>query len=344
MASLFPGGVSMRFRAPVFAAVLLGWLLVTPVLAAGSAAQVHPYWQRAYVLSFRSPDLLTNEADEQWGSDDGRLVSGGILTDFPAWLGEQKEALRQARAEGRPILLSIHVHSGYGTGLVTYSADLKRAEVANYPWLLRQLSAAGLGSADVTVAVDTCNAQATAAHQIRPALIPGGVNAWKPFIAWRAASRVRKTLPLAEAYRVFERDYVATHLEGPAKGRRMNVTAASFLPLTAASFLPLTAAERGTFAARMYGSRGVILATPTFFNLLRLGPEPRGTLTANLLTDRLGSQLEEGLLDRNKADFAKFRDFRFLASAGLPLAAADAPVTRAATDGRDAAPAPPSGE
>src|SRR5687768_15862006 len=83
--------------------------------------QVHPHWWRAYVLSFRSPDLLTREPDERWGIEDGRLVSGNILSDLPFWLRRHEAPLLEARRNGRPILLSLHVHSGYGTGLVTYT-------------------------------------------------------------------------------------------------------------------------------------------------------------------------------------------------------------------------------
>src|SRR5262249_4716166 len=96
---------------------------------ARTAGTVDPYWGRAYVLSFRSVDLLTDEADEQWGRRDARLVSGGILSDFPRWLRCQVGCIDLARAAHRPFLLSLHVHSGYGTGLVTYSDDLQRAEV-----------------------------------------------------------------------------------------------------------------------------------------------------------------------------------------------------------------------
>src|SRR5438477_24219 len=85
---------------------------------------------------------VAGHPDERWGEGDERLVCGGILSDFPEWLGEHAERLAEARREGRPILLSLHVHSGYGTGLVTYSDDLTRAQAANYPWLIRRLEEA----------------------------------------------------------------------------------------------------------------------------------------------------------------------------------------------------------
>src|SRR5579862_8077822 len=138
-----------------------------PVRAASRPpSRVNAHWRRAFVLSFRSPDLLSDEPDERWGAADDRLRAGGILADFPLWLKEQQPVIAAARAEGRPILLSLATHGGYGLGLVTYTLDLKRAQVANYPWLVRQLLGAGLGEADVTVAVDTCNAQAASAYQL----------------------------------------------------------------------------------------------------------------------------------------------------------------------------------
>jgi hypothetical protein len=274
----------------------------------GQWKQVHPHWQRAYVFSFRSPDLLSREADERWGRDDGRLDAGGILTDFPRWLEMHHEAVAEARRQGRPILLSLHTHGGFGTGLVTYGRGLKTAEVVNYPWLIRTLDAAGLNAADVTVAVDTCNAHAIAAHQLRPDLVPNGVSAWAPFARWRAQHPARKALPLGEAYRLFAQDRVRLELAPAERGSRANVNANPFTPLTTE--------ERRGVRARLYGPRGVILATPAFFNLLRLGPEPQGTLTADLLKARLDARLYDGLLAQNKAEFARFREFAFLEAAG----------------------------
>jgi hypothetical protein len=273
---------------------------------------VHPFWKSAYVFSFRSPDLLSDQPDEQWGIEDGRLVSGGILSDFPQWLADHSDEIDRARREGRPILLSLHTHSGYGAGLVTYSRDLQHAEAATYPWLIRQLTEAGLNEPDVTVSVDTCNAQGTAFYQIRPDLQPAMVAAFGDFARWRKASPFRKKLTLASAYRVFVQDHVAAHLGGKGRGRRGNVTA---LP-----WEPLGKEELRGVEAHLYGPKGVILATPTFFNLLRLGPEPRGTLTANLLTARLHGEQIDGLLAQNKAEFRRFREFAFFAAAG------DAPV------------------
>lgn len=270
--------------------------------------QVHPHWRDAYVFSFRSPDLLSDQPDEQWGVDDGRLVSGGIVSDFPGWLEEHAVEIADARRDGRPILLSIHTHSGFGTGLVTYSRDIQHAEAANYPWLIRRLTDAGLNTPDVTVAVDTCNAQGTAFYQIRPDLQPAMIQAFGDFSRWRKANPARKKLTLGTAYRVFAQDHVAAHLGGKGKGRRENVTAERWEPL-----LP---EERREFRAHLYGPRGVILATPTFFNLLRLGPEPRGTLTGNLLTARLSGEQIDGLLAQNKAEFKRFREFAFFQAAG----------------------------
>lgn len=292
------------------------WLILVLCVCAASAAlagrgwrQVHPYWHDAYVLSFRSPDLLSNEADEQWGAGDGRLVSGGILTEFPVWLEDHRPAIRAALRHRRPVLLSLHTHSGYGTGLVTYSPDLQRAQAVNYPWLIRTLLEHDLGEEGVTVAVDTCNAQATAAMQIRPDLVPAGVAAWSDFKKWRSRAKARRSLPVATAYDLYSRDRVASHLGKPAKGKRQNVAS---VPL-----VPLTRSERREFRAKLYGQKGVILATPTLFNLLRLGPEPRGTLTANLLTARLSPVVVDSLLAQNKAEFRKFREYAFLNQAGI---------------------------
>ncbi|MFN3649422.1 MAG: hypothetical protein ACK47B_07545 [Armatimonadota bacterium] len=281
-------------------------LSVAPAEGAfGRWRQVHERWQNAYVLSFRSPDLLSNERDEKWGRKDARLVSGRILSDFPVWLDDHAEVIRWVREEGRPVLLSLHVHSGFGTGLVTYSDNLTRGEVASYPWLVRTLLERGLSDADVTVAVDTCNAQATAAHQLRPDLIPRGVEAWPPFARWRKADAARSKMPVAEAYPLFARDRVAQELRSGSRSRN-NVRA---LP-----YAPLTPEERRRFRARLYGPKGVILATPALFNLLRLGPNPRGTLTADLLNDRLDPRLVDGLLSRNNAEFRLFRELEFLSS------------------------------
>lgn len=272
-------------------------------------SQVHPHWRRAYVISFRSPDLLSNEPDERWGQQDGRLVSGGILSDFPIWLAEHSDAIEEARQDGRPILLSIHAHSGYGAGIITYSRDLQRAEAVTYPWLMRQLQDAGLGDADVSVAVDTCNAQATAYYQIRPDLQPSAVAAWVDFKRWRGRHPARYKLPLAEAYRLFTQDHVAAHLRRPGRGKRAHVKALQWEPLQEG--------ERREFRAQLYGPKGVILATPAFFNLLRLGPNPRGTLTDNLLTAKLSGRHVDGFLTRNKGEFRRFTQFGFLAAAGL---------------------------
>jgi hypothetical protein len=271
--------------------------------------QVHPYFENAYVLSFRSPDLLTNDPDERWGRADARLVSGGILTDFPRWLEDHSRAIRAARERDRPIILSLHVHSGYGTGLVTYSTDLQYAEVANYPWLIRELIATGLGEADVSVTVDTCNAQAVAAHQLRRDLVPGGVEGWSAFRQWRARHPQRRKLSLYEAYLLFSQDRVAAHLARPGKGKRDNVAAVGLRPLERW--------ERNAFRGRLYGNRGVIYATPALFNLLRLGPDPRNTLTEDLLTGRLERRVLDGLLSRNTAEFRRFTEFAYLQEAAV---------------------------
>jgi hypothetical protein len=296
-------------------AIRLACLLLTLCACAawgaprGGWKQVHPHWQDAFIISFRSPDLLTNDPDERWGYRDGRLMNGQILGQFPIWLRDQSENIRQARRDDRPIILSLHVHSGYGTGLVTYSSDLQTAEVVNYPWLIRELEAVDLHRSDVTVVVDTCNAQATAAHQLRPDLIPAGPEAWAPMKRWRAAHPARRSLPLDEAYELFSRDRVAGHLGRPALGRRQNVVSVPYEPLSRD--------ERRQFRAAMYGQKGVIFATPALFNLLRLGPNPRGTLTANLLKDRLSGAVIDSLLSQNKAEFFRFKEFAFLSAAGV---------------------------
>jgi hypothetical protein len=286
--------------------------LCLPVVAREAGwRQVHPRWQRAFILSFRSPDLLSNEPDERWGASDGRLVSGDILSDFPRWLEEQRRAIDEARDDDRPILLSLHVHSGYGTGLVTYSPDLRTAEVANYPWLVRQLDDAGLNEDDVTVAIDTCNAQAAAAHQLRPDLVPRGIEAWPPMIRWRRAHRLRRSMPLEQAWPLFAADRVSPHLARPGTGRRRNVIATAMHPLTRR--------ERRQLRADLYGPRGVILATPALFNLLRLGRNTRGTLTANLLRDPLERRVIDSYLSQNTAEFRRFREYAFLSAAGEEL-------------------------
>lgn len=269
---------------------------------------VHPAYRRAYVLSYRSPDLLSNDPDEQWGRDDSRLEAGGILSDFPLWLARHAGAIRAARAQGRPVLLSLHFHSGYGVGIVSYSTDLSRAEAANYPWLIRTLTSAGLHTADVTIAVDTCNSQATAAHQLRPDLIPRGVEAFPPFAAWRRGAPGRAASPQISAWPQFVQDRVRAHLAPAHRGRREHVRT---VPL-----VPLSPAERGSFQAHLYGQKGVILATPCLFNLLRLGPEPAGTLTANLLRGRIDTSWIAGLLQQNNREFVRFREFAFLEAAG----------------------------
>lgn len=293
----------------------LVWLIVVLCLCASAAVagggwrQVHPYWDNAYILSFRSPDLFTNDPDEQWGAEDGRLVGGGILSELQPWLQSHEDGIREANRRKRRILLALHTHSGYGTGLVTYSPDLQRAQVANYPWLIRVLQDNGLDNDRVTVSVDTCNAQAVAALQIRPDLVPGGVQSFAPFKKWRARAKARQALPLETAWELFARDRVSEHLGKPARGKREHVAAVPFVPLSPR--------ERRGFRAHLYGQKGVIYATPAFFNLLRLGPNPRGTLTANLLTDTLSPVVVDSLLSQNKAEFRRFREFAFLDAASM---------------------------
>jgi hypothetical protein len=309
---------------------LLGAAAVASAPQEGRWKQVHPHWRDAYVFSFRSPDLLSDQPDEQWGVEDGRLIAGGILSDFPGWLAEHADEVEDARRDGRPILLSIHTHSGFGAGLVTYSRDLQHAEAANYPWLIRQLSAAGLNAPDVTVAVDTCNAQGTAFYQLRPDLQPAMVQAFGDFARWRKANPARMKLTAGTAYRVFTQDHVAAHLGGKGRGQRENVLAERWEPLRPE--------ERRELRVRLYGPRGVILATPTFFNLLRLGPEPRGTLTGNLLTARLKGEQIDGLLAQNKSEFKRFQEFAFFQAAGDEPTQATEPETRRAAahpDSRD---------
>lgn len=314
-------------------AVLLAGTAPHPVTAAGtSSAQVHRRWHRVFLLSFRSLDLLSNDPDEQWGIADGRLTSGQILTDFPLWLQEHQTALQAAREEGRPILLSLATHGGYGTGLVTYSGDLTKAQVANYPWLIRRLIEAGLTDEKVTVAVDTCNAQATSAHQLRPDLIPGAINAWGPFAQWMRADPQRGKISTSEAYALFAQDRVRAHLAKTARGSRRNVVASEFVPLTAE--------ERGKFKGRIYGPKGVIFGTPALFNLLRLGLDTRGTYTANLLSAPLETRVMDGGRAVNEAEFRRFKDFAFLDTTGTdrvattsrPRVEPEFPAARAAID------------
>src|SRR5687767_3144827 len=106
--ALMAGAVALVATAPVFAR------------QASTTSGPHPRWNEVFLVSFRSLDLLSNDPDEQWGVADGRLTSGQILTEFPLWLQEHLPAIHAARAEGRPILISLVAHGGYGTGLVTY--------------------------------------------------------------------------------------------------------------------------------------------------------------------------------------------------------------------------------
>lgn len=316
-------------------------LLITCGAASGTLAreapprewkQVHPFYKDAYVLSFRSPDLLSNDPDERWGSKDARLVSGGILTDFPIWLREHEAAIETARAQGRPILLSLHTHSGYGAGLVTYEVNLRSAEAATYPWLIRTLNKHGLNTPDVTVAIDTCNAQATAAYQLRPDLYKNGVLQWANFARWRRAHPARVKLPVTEAFRIFTQDHVRQHLVGAARRSRENVRTDTYALLTPE--------ERKAFKGRVYGPKGVIFGTPALFNLLRLGPNPQGTMTANLFTAKLDGRVVDGYLGRNKVEFRRFREFAFLSAAGSrdgvvpPPHAAPAVATKPTADPR----------
>jgi hypothetical protein len=278
------------------------------------SSKAHPRWNRVFLLSFRSLDLLSNEPDEQWGVSDGRLTSGRILTDFPVWLQEQQSAIEAARAEGRPILISLVTHGGYGTGLVTYSQDLKTAQVANYPWLIRRLTEAGLADENVTVSIDTCNAQAAGAHQLRPDLVPAGVNAWPPFTQWRRSDPHRLRLTTSEAYALFAQDRVRAHLAPSARGSRKNVAASELVPLTTE--------ERRKFRGRLYGPKGVIFGTPALFNLLRLGLDTRGTYTANLLTAPLEKRVLNSGRVVNEAEFRRFKDFAFLDATGVDTVAA----------------------
>jgi hypothetical protein len=116
-------------------------------------------------------------------------------------------------------------------------------------------------------------------------------------------------MPRAIAYQRFTQSRVSDHLGGSAKGRSANVRA---VPLE-----PLTAEERASFKANLYGQRGVILATPSLFNLLRLGPGGlKGSNTANLMKDRVDTVWVGGYLKENNAEFRQFREFGFLANAG----------------------------
>jgi hypothetical protein len=303
-------------RAPFF--------LLAAALAAGSLAgaaprppkapsAIAPAYRSAYLLSFRSPDLLANRADDRWGRGDSRLYVGRIATDLPVWLRWKGKEIEAAREAGRPVLLSLHVHSGFGTGLVTYTQDLRRAEAVNYPWLVRQLEALGLNAPDVAVTVDTCNAQATAAHQLRPDLVPGGVAAFPPFARWRASYPERRQLDVGSAYRLYSLDRVRQQLRRPARGSRANVAAVSYEPLTDE--------ERAGIRCHLYGQKGVIISTPALFNLLRLGPDGlAGTNTADLLHDRLELRvLPDSTLAGNLREFHRFDNFPFLAQAGITL-------------------------
>src|SRR4051794_20808457 len=84
--------------------------------APGTLSAVVAAYRSAYLLSFRSPDLLANRADDRWGRSDNRLYAGRIATDLPVWLRWKGKEIEAAREAGRPILLSLHVHSGFGTG------------------------------------------------------------------------------------------------------------------------------------------------------------------------------------------------------------------------------------
>jgi len=266
--------------------------------------------RNAFILSFRSPDLVTDHPDERWGRADDRLRPGMILTDLTPWLAWKMRDVKAARAAGRPILLALNVHSGFGTGLVTYTASLQRAQAVNYPWLARQLLKVGLNSPDVVVTIDTCNAQATAAHQLRPDLIPEGIAAFPPFRKWRSQYAERQQLPIGQAYRLYAIDRVREQLAPRYRRSRANVTA---IP-----FEPLTEEERSKIAFRICGQKGVIVGTPAMFNMLRLGPQRlAGTDTADLLHDPLETVvLGDSSLPRNLREFRQYRDFVFLSQAG----------------------------
>lgn len=285
---------------------------------------VVPSLRSAFILSFRSPDLTTNRPDERWGRQDGRLFPGRIISDFPKWLRWKQRDLWIARAAGRPIIVSLHVHSGFGTGLVTYTSDLKKAEAVNYPWLLRQLDAAGLNAPDVTVTVDTCNAQATAAHQLRRDLVPGGVAQFASFASWRRADAARQKMAVGAAYRLYSLDRVRLQLAPAARKNRANVQAVAYEPLTAS--------EWAEIQCDLYGQKGVEVSTPALFNLLRLGPDRlKGTNTAHLLRDRLELRiLGDNTLGGNNRELRLFQDTRFLAGSGI---GADGDPWRAATAG-----------
>jgi hypothetical protein len=270
----------------------------------------------AYILSFRSPDLLANRADDRWGRGDGRLYAGRIVSDLPTWLRWKVREIQAAREIGRPILLSLHVHSGFGTGLVSYTQDLRHAEAVNYPWLVRLLESCGLNQPDVMVTIDTCNAQATAAHQLRPDLVPGGVSAFGPFAAWRSRHPARRQMDVGSAYRLFSVDRVRRQLTASVRGNRENVNAVAYEPLTED--------EKASLKLSLFGQKGVIISTPALFNLLRLGPAGlQATNTADLLHGRLELRiLGDDTLAGNVREFRRFSDFSFLAQAGASLKAA----------------------
>ena len=92
---------------------------------------------------------------------------GMILTDLVPWLAWKMRDVEAPARRAGPSCSALDVHSGFGTGLVTYTADLQRRRQTNYPWLVRQMLKIGLNSPDVTVTIDTCNAQATAADHGR---------------------------------------------------------------------------------------------------------------------------------------------------------------------------------
>ena len=99
--------------------------------------------------------------------------------------------------------------------------------------------------------------------------------------------------------------------------------------MRATPYQPLSPAERQRLRASLYGQRGVILATPALFNVLRLGPNPRGTLTANLLQDDLDPRVVDALLQRNRLEFKRFREYGFLAAAGVRGGSAPQPAAAA---------------
>ena len=57
--------------------------LAGPLAVRASSLSVASPFREAYILSFRSPDLVRPVPEDRWGQKDERFYWGRIATDFP---------------------------------------------------------------------------------------------------------------------------------------------------------------------------------------------------------------------------------------------------------------------